>query len=154
METRLIYNATEKLYEVRLGLRTLSSYDTKEQALIAQLNGEAPRAMEIAQKLINAYPELEGRAIKGVVLVAQDAVEATEHSNLFNVRSQEKPGSKPKDVYVVDVENSTCTCDDWEFRAPEINGRKLCKNVLAALYVRRVGPNPKNIPLRKEKMCS
>jgi hypothetical protein len=42
--------------------------------------------MEIAQRLINAYPELEGRAIKGVVLVAQDAVEATEHSNLFNVR--------------------------------------------------------------------
>ena len=154
METRLIYNATERLYEVRLGLRILSSYETKEEALIAQLNGEAPRAMEIAQRLIQSYPELEGRAIKAVVLVAQDAVEPTEHPNLFNVRSQEKPSSKPKEVYVVDVESSTCTCDDWEFRAPEVNGRKVCKHILAALYVRKTGCKPKTIPLRKEKMCS
>ena len=153
METRLIYNATERLYEVRLGIRVLSSYDTKEQALIAQLSGEVPAAMEIAQKLIKAYPDLQGRAIKAVALLAQGAVEATEHANLFNVRSQEKPGKKPKEVYLVDVSASTCTCLDWERNAPLLNGRKVCKHVLAALYLRRVGIRPSGIPVRTERLC-
>ena len=153
METRLIYNSTEKLYEVRLGLRTLSSHDTKTQALVMQLTNEAPNSMELAQKLIETHPELEGRAIKAVILVAQRAVKATEHPARFEVRGQGKQGSKPSETYQVDVEASTCTCLDWERNAPEINSRKLCKHVLAALFVRRLGASACRQPTKSERLC-
>ena len=37
MDTRLCYNGTDRMYEVRLGLRVLSSHPTKEQAELALL---------------------------------------------------------------------------------------------------------------------
>ena len=155
METRLIYNATEKLYELRLGLRTLSSHETKEQALTMQLENEAPAALELARKLIQAHPELEGRAIKAVVLFAQNAVNDSTDPMKFTVHSQEKPGSKPAEVYQVDADASTCTCRDWENGAPVVNGRKLCKHILAALFARRLGTNRQGIgiPRRSERLC-
>lgn len=153
METRLIYNATEKLYEIRLGVRILSSHDTRDEALMLQLTNEAPNAMALAQQLIKAHPELEGRAIKAVILVAQRAVKATEHPARFEVRGQEKQGSKPREVYQVDVEASNCTCLDWERNAPEVNGRKLCKHVLAALFVRRLGASACRLPTQSQRLC-
>ena len=61
MVTRLCYNDTDRMYEVRLGLRVLSSHPTKEQAELALLSGEAPKALELAQTLITAHPELAAR---------------------------------------------------------------------------------------------
>ena len=62
MDSRICYNATEKLYEVRLGQRILSSHPSKDAAWLAQLAGEAPKALELAQSLISTYPELRARA--------------------------------------------------------------------------------------------
>jgi hypothetical protein len=147
MDTRLCYNSTDRLYEVRLGLRVLSSHPTKEQAELALLGGEAPKALELAQTLIAAHPELADRGIKAVALVAQGAVHPNGQAGHFEVRSQQKG---KEEVYDVDVEASTCTCPDWEHRAPVVNDRKLCKHVLAALIQRKLGPLARKSPVRME----
>ena len=147
MDTRLCYNGTDRMYEVRLGLRVLSSHPTKEQAELALLSGEAPKALELAQTLITAHPELAERGIKAVALVAQGAVQANSQQGHFEVRSQQKG---KEEVYDVDLEASTCSCADWEHRAPIVNGRRLCKHVLAALILRKLGPIARTSPARME----
>ena len=90
MDTRLCYNGTDRMYEVRLGLRVLSSHPTKEQAELALLNGEAPKALELAQTLITAHPELAERGIKAVALVAQGAIQANGQPGRFEVRARSR----------------------------------------------------------------
>ena len=149
MDTRLCYNATEKLYEVRLGQRILSSHPSKDAAWLAQLAGEAPGALELAQSLIRVHPELRERALKAVALAADDAVRVDGGPGLFHVRSQ---GHGQAEIYDVDLNASTCTCTDWEHRAPEVNGRRLCKHILAALFVRKLGVNARKPTIRTEVM--
>jgi hypothetical protein len=150
MDTRLCYNATEKLYEVRLGQRILSSHPSKEAAFLAQLASEAPKALELAQSLITAHPELRERALKAVALAVDDAVRVDGGPGLFHVLSQ---GQGHDEVFDVDLNTSTCTCNDWEHRAPEVNGRRLCKHVLAALYVRKLGASARKPTIRTEVMA-
>lgn len=149
MDTRLCYNATEKLYEVRLGQRILSSHPSKDAAWLAQLAGEAPGALALAQSLITAHPELRERALNAVALAANDAVRVDGGPGLFHVLSQ---GKAHDEVYDVDLNTSTCTCTDWEHRAPEVNGRRLCKHVLAALFVRKLGTGARKPALRTQVM--
>lgn len=156
MDTRVCYNGTDRMFEVRLGQRVLSSHPNKDAALVAQLGGEAPQALALAQSLSAAYPELRERALKAVALAADDAVRVDgglgNHpggAGLYHVASQAKGG---EEVYDVDLNASTCTCPDWEQRAPEVNGRRLCKHVLAALYVRKLGTKARKPILRTEVM--
>jgi hypothetical protein len=149
MDTRICYNATEKLYEVRLGQRILSSHPSKDAAWLAQLAGEAPKALELAQSLISTYPELRERALKAVALAADDAVRVDGGPGLFHVLSQ---GKANDEVYDVDLNTSTCTCTDWEHRAPEVNGRRLCKHIMAALFVRKLGASARKPTLRTAVM--
>lgn len=146
MDTRLCYNATEKLYEVRLGLRILSAHPNKEQAFLAQLEGEAPQALELAQSLIAIHPELAERALKAVALVAEGAVQPAGQPGQYQVHSQ----AKGQEVYEIDLEASICTCVDWMTRAPTVNGRRLCKHVLAALFIRKLGPLARRPTIRTE----
>jgi hypothetical protein len=145
VDTRICYNATEKLYEVRLGQRILSSHPSKDAAFLAQLAGEAPKALELAQSLISTYPELRERALKAVALAADDAVRLDGGPGLFHVHSQ---GKGQDEVYDVDLNTSTCTCTDWEQRAPEVNGRRLCKHIMAALFVRKLGASARKPTIR------
>lgn len=147
MDTRICYNATEKLYEVRLGQRILSSHPSKDAAFLAQLAGEAPGALQLAQSLVSVHPELRERALKAVTLAADDAVRLDGGPGLFHVISQ---GQGQVEIYDVDLNASTCTCTDWEQRAPEINGRRLCKHILAALLVRKLGTGARKPTLRTE----
>ena len=149
METRLCYNGTDRLFEVRLGLRVLSAHPNKEQALVAQLAGEAPQALELAQSLIAVHPELMERALKAVILVADGAVQIGAAPGQYQVRSQQKNG---EEVYDIDLEHSTCTCVDWEHRAPMVGSRKLCKHLLACLIVRKLGVAARKPPIRTEVM--
>ena len=138
MNTRLCFNATDRRYEVRTNQRILSTHKNRQDALLAQLAEEAPQAVALAQPLIAAYPELADRALRAVALVADGAVRPNGSEGSFYVTSQQG-----KDSYLVDLAASTCTCMDWEQRAPEVNGRKLCKHVLAALFARKLQPNGK-----------
>ncbi len=147
MDTRLCYNGTDRMFEVRLGQRVLSSHPNKDAALVAQLGGEAPQALALAQSLSAAYPELRERALRAVALVADGAVHLDGGPGLYHVASQAKG-----DVYDVDLNASTCTCPDWEQRAPEVNGRRLCKHVLAALFVRKLGASARKPTFRTEVM--
>ena len=149
MDTRLCFNSTDRLYEVRLGVRVLSSHSRKEDALLSQLAGEAPQALALAQSLIVAHPELRDRALRAVALVADGAVQVDGGVGRYHVRSQQKG---KQDHYDIDLNASSCTCTDFEQRAPEINGRKLCKHVLAALFVRKLGPLARKQPIRTEVM--
>ena len=118
-------------------------------AFLAQLAGEAPGALALAQALITAHPELRERALKAVALAADDAVRVDGGPGLFHVLSQ---GKGQDEVYDVDLNVSTCTCTDWEQRAPEVNGRRLCKHVLAALLVRKLGTGACKPTLRTKVM--
>ena len=149
MDTRLCFNSTDRLYEVRLGVRVLSSHSRKEDALLSQLAGEAPQALALAQSLIAAHPELRERALRAVALVADGAVQADGNPGRYHVRSQQKGR---EDRYEIDLSASTCTCTDWQQRAPEVNGRRLCKHLLAALFVRKLGSSARKQPIRTEVM--
>ena len=138
MNTRLCYNSTDRRYELRANQRILSTHKNRQDALLAQLAEEAPQAVALAQPLIAAYPELADRALRAVALVADGAVRPNGSEGSFYVTSQQG-----KDSYLVDLVASTCTCMDWGQRAPEVNGRKLCKHVLAALFARKLQPNGK-----------
>ena len=133
MNTRLCSNSTDRRYEVRANQRVLSTHGSKDDALLAQLAQEAPEAIALAQPLIAAHPELADRALRAVALVADGAVRPNGGEGSFYVTSQQG-----RDSYLVDLAASTCTCIDWEQRAPEVNGRKLCKHVLAALFTRKL----------------
>jgi hypothetical protein len=61
-------------------------------------------------------------------------------------------GKVQEEVYDVDLNTSTCTCTDWVQRAQEVNDRRLCKHVLAALLVRKLGTGARKSILRTEVM--
>ena len=138
MNTRLCYNSTDRRYELRANQRILSTHKNRQDALLAQLAEEAPQAVALAQPLIAAHPELADRALRAVALIADGAVHPNGGAGCYFVQSQQG-----KDSYLVDLVASTCTCMDWGQRAPEVNGRKLCKHVLAALFARKLQPNGK-----------
>ena len=138
MNTRLCYNSTDRRYELRANQRILSTHPKRQDAQMAQLAQEAPEAVALAQPLISAHPELADRALRAVALVADGAVKPNGGAGRYFVQSQAGKG----DTYLVDLAASTCTCPDWEQRAPEVNGRKLCKHVLAALFTRKLQPQP------------
>ena len=139
MNTRLCYNPTDRRYELRANQRILSTHPNRQDAQLAQLGQEAPEAVALAQPLIAAHPELADRALRAVALVADGAVHPNGGAGRYFVQSQAGKG----DSYLVDLVASTCTCMDWGQRAPEVNGRKLCKHVLAALFARKLQPNGK-----------
>ena len=147
MNTRLCYNSTDRTYEVRLGQRVLSSHDKKEDALLSQLASEAPQALALARSLAAAHPDLADRALRAVVLVADQAVHLSDAG--CSVASQ---GAGKDDRYQVDLAASTCTCTDWAQRAPTVNGRTLCKHLLAALFQRKLGMFAREHPIRTEVM--
>ncbi len=89
------------------------------------------------------------RALKAVALAADDAVRVDGGPGLFHVLSQ---GQGHDEVYDVDLNASTCTCNDWEHRAPEVNGRRLCKHIMAALFVRKLGANARKPTIRTAVM--
>ena len=103
----------------------------------------------LSEKQISAHPELRERAFKAVALAADDAVRLDGGPGLFHVHSQARGQDE---VYDVDLNASTCTCTDWEHRAPEVNGRRLCKHIMAALFVRKLGANARKPILRTEVM--
>ena len=137
MNTRLCYNSTDRRYELRANQGILSTHPNRQDAQMAQLAQEAPEAVALAQPLISAHPELGDRALRAVALVADGAVHPNGGEGSFYVTSQQG-----KDSYLVDLTASTCTCPDWEQRAPEVNGRKLCKHILAVLFARKLQPQP------------
>ncbi len=109
----------------------------------------------ISASSYTAQPELRERALKAVALATDDAVRVDgglgNHPGgvgLFHVLSQGQ--GQDEVVYDVDLNASICTCTDWEQRAPEVNGRRLCKHVLAALYVRKLGAGARKPILRTE----
>lgn len=148
MSTRLCYNSTDRRYELRSGQRVLSSHLNRQDALLAQLTQEAPEVLALAQPLIAAHPVLTDRALRAVALVANGAVQANGSAGCYHVRSQQGKQAG----YEVDLDTSTCTCPDWEQRAPTVNGRTLCKHILAALFTRRLGAPTQPLPNRKEVM--
>lgn len=142
MNTRLCYNSTDRRYEVRTNQRILSAHANRQDALLAQLSVEAPEAVALARTVMAAHPRLTDRALRAVTLVTDGAVEATDQPLRFRVHSQQKGKGKPALVYTVDLALSSCTCPDWVQGAPTVNGRTVCKHVLAALFARKLSTAP------------
>ena len=142
MNTRLCYNSTDRRYEVRTNQRVLSVHPNRQDALLAQLGAEAPEVVELARTLIAAHPVLTDRALRAVTLASEGAVQATDKPLRYRVRSQQKRKGKLALVYTVDLAQSSCTCPDWVQGAPTVNGRTVCKHVLAALFIRKLSTAP------------
>ena len=141
MDTRLCYNGTDRMYEVRLGLRVLSSHPTKEQAELALLNGEAPKALELAQTLITAHPELAERGDQGRGSGGSGRCPGERPARPLRRFARSRRARRR--VYDVDVEARPAPALTGSIVRPIVNGRRLCKHVLAALHRAQAGaPRP------------
>lgn len=65
--------------------------------------------------------------------------EASEGEQVYQVRARE--GHEPHTVRIEPNAN-TCTCEDFQFGAPEVRGQRLCKHIVAARLFAKYGDFP------------
>ena len=105
-----------------------------------------PAIFDKVQLLERLYPQLNGRALRGGILAAGNAVKAISEDPLsFHVTStQGVNGNDGLGYYIVQLgadgamRFATCTCPDYfkgvnsgRYGAPRVNGNPRCKHVIA-----------------------
>jgi uncharacterized Zn finger protein len=80
---------------------------------------------QVSPRLMALIPQAGERAVRGAELAVAGQV-AKLAGAIYLVQGN-------GDVYMVDLEQGTCTCPDS--RAAEVNGVKLCKHVCAAMLI-------------------
>ena len=108
---------------------------------------------EKVKLLERAYPQLNGRALRGGILAAGNAVKpAPEDDQTFHViSSQGVKGNESLGYYIVQLDANgvlrlaTCTCPDYfngikgrMHGAPSVNGNPKCKHVIAVSILRAI----------------
>ena len=108
---------------------------------------------EKVKLLERAYPQLNGRALRGGILAAGNAVKpAPEDDQTFHViSSQGVKGNEGLGYYIVQLDTNgalrlaTCTCPDYfngikgrRHGAPRVNGNPKCKHVIAVSILRAI----------------
>jgi len=54
--------------------------------------------------------------------------------------------------YTVDYRAQTCTCPDFQHRAPEYSGARWCKHRLAVVLLRKLGRPTRRVALRRDRL--
>jgi hypothetical protein len=84
----------------------------------------------LVRQIVDRRPELEGRAIAASSILMLGKVHPIGPDRYEVVGTEAEP-------YIVDQAAESCTCKDFEHRAPEVRGSKCCKHRIAAwLYVK------------------
>jgi hypothetical protein len=115
--------------------------DTLHRTTLAQLAALVARALEAA-------PELGTRPEKAACILLAGKVSETAPG------SYEVVNSDGDGTYTVDHSAGTCTCPDFQHRAPTVNGAKLCKHRLAVLFLRKLGCGRKQPTVRQARVAS
>jgi hypothetical protein len=97
--------------------------------------GELHRLVRI---IAERRPELAQRAEKGATILITGKLSPLGEDR-YEVVSSDDDGT----LYLVDQRAESCTCKDYQHRAPEVRGSKCCKHRIAAwLYVKLGAPRP------------
>ncbi|MCC7355510.1 MAG: hypothetical protein IT330_17345 [Anaerolineae bacterium] len=143
MKTTIQYDRKERAYRV-LDAETgevLSQHpqgpEGRYQAERAVIASDAPHVLPLADNLAHQYPEAVSRAHKAALLVARGAVRPNGATDVYYVASE----TDLPTVYLVDLPKGTCGCEDFyqgrqgePHGAPNVDGRLVCKHVLAASF--------------------
>ena len=112
-----------------------------------------PAIFDKVKLLERVYPQLNGRALRGGILAAGNAVKpAPEDDQTFHVTSsQGVKGNESLGYYIVQLDANgalhlaTCTCPDYfngikgrMHGAPSVNGNPKCKHVIAVSILRSI----------------
>ena len=101
-----------------------AAVSTGDCRIIADLSS---MVLDISRRL----PHFSERAVRAGIIVAAGAIR-TVGDGFYEVQ-----GSKGQ-VYTVDAIGLVCGCEDYANGAPEHNGSKFCKHLLAACILRRL----------------
>jgi len=112
-----------------------------------------PAIFDKVKLLERAYPQLNGRALRGGILAAGNAVKpAPDNDYTFHVTSsQGVKGNEGTGHYIVELDANgtpnlgTCTCPDYfngikgrRHGAPRVNGNPKCKHIVAVSILRAI----------------
>lgn len=163
-QTNLSYNRQTRKWELtgQIG-ELLKSFPPgpagRQAAVIAQLEIEAPQALALALQLEDAFSNLQGRALRGAQIAADNGIIRTS-GRQWRARSQKSPRNL-YDVYDLTGQGFRCRCRDWdsgnEGRSPGAprlrrNGTRFpaCKHVIAVLISEKLRPQPDEDAARSE----
>jgi hypothetical protein len=112
------------------GTHTVNTPDAVKSTTLEQLQA-------LVANTAKHTPELEGRAQRGALIVLMGKV-----AELGDDR-YEVVGTDDGKLYLVDQAAESCTCPDFQHRAPVVRGSKLCKHRLACLFLVELGRSPR-----------
>jgi len=116
--------------------RVVARAKTRPEIIRQSLRQDCPEALALAERWIQNYPQLSSRCWSATIIYARGHVCPNGGYGRYRVLSQ-----KGERIYEVDARPQfrSCTCPDFgnawtsRFGAPIINGRPLCKHILACL---------------------
>jgi len=113
------------------------------------LDGTHRTTLEQLQDLITTIAEraplLEARTEKAATILLRGKVSPIA-TDAYQVTGTDG------ETYTVDHRAQTCTCPDFQHRAPEYSGARWCKHRLAVVLLRKLGRPTRRVALRRDRL--
>jgi hypothetical protein len=99
--------------------------DDMHRSTVGELHG-------LARNIVEQCPELEGRVARAVAILLLGKCSPISETTFEVLGTEATP-------YTVDVAAETCSCADFQHRAPEYKGAKWCKHRVSVCLLRKLG---------------